>query len=323
MAEKRDFTFDSGDGRTKIHAVEWKPETDEIKGVLQIFHGMVEFIERYETFAEYLTEKGFVVTGNDHLGHGTSIVSKEEFGFFAEEQGNRIVLEDAHHLKMLTEEKYPGVPYYILGHSMGSFLLRQYLCLHGDELDGAVIMGTGTQPMAALKLGKELCRLTARIHNWHYRSRLIDIMAFGGYNRHFKPARTGMDWLTKDEAIVDHYLADERCNFRFTVNGYYNLFTSIEEASKESNLQKMPKDLPVLFVAGRDDPVGNFGKGVEKVRKTFEAAGMTDITWIIYENDRHEILNETDRETVFKDLYAWLFVRLQEPRRKKRGEESL
>ena len=323
MAERRDFTFDSSDGRTRIHAVEWKPVQGEIKGVLQIFHGMLEFIERYEDFAEFLTEKGFVVTGNDHLGHGASVVTKEDYGYFEENNGNQALLEDVHHLKKLTEETYPDVPYYILGHSMGSFLLRQYLCIHGEELDGAIIMGTGDQPEPLLKLGKGLCRLIGKVHGWHYRSRLIDKMAFGGYNKHFKPARTRADWLTKDGTIVDRYLLDERCTFLFTVNGYYNLFTSIEEASRESNLEKMPKDLPVLFTSGKEDPVGSFGKGVEKVRKRFEAVGMTDVTWMIYENDRHEILNETDRDTVYTDLYAWLYVRLQEPRRKKRGEESL
>lgn len=306
MAIKSEFTFDSADGRTKIHAVEWKPEHVEVKGVLQIFHGMVEFIDRYEEFAEFLTEQGFFVTGHDHLGHGLSITSKEDYGFFREKNGNQAVLEDAHHLRQLSEKKYPGVPYFILGHSMGSFLLRQYLCLYGEGLKGAVIMGTGTQPALALKLGKGLCKAMAAIFGWHYRSWLIDRMAFGGYNKHFKPARTSADWLTKEEAVVDRYLADERCTFRFTLNGYYNLFYSIEEASKESNLRKMPLDLPVLFVAGKEDPVGNFGTGVEQVRKQFQSVGMQDVTQILYETDRHEILNETDRETVYQDVYDWM-----------------
>lgn len=320
MAVKREFTFASGDGRTQIHAVEWKPEQGSVLGILQIFHGMVEFIERYEAFAEFLAEKGFLVIGNDHLGHGASIVTKEDYGFFEEKNGNQVLLEDAHRLKELTEARYPGVPYYILGHSMGSFLLRQYICLHGEKLDGVIIMGTGTQPLAVLRLGKGLCSLIASVKGWRYRSRLIDRMAFGSYNKRFEPARTRADWLTKEEAVIDRYLADERCTFLFTVNGYYNLFTSIEQASRTENLQKMPQGLPVLFVAGKDDPVGDFGKGVEKVRKRFKAAGMTDMTWILYENDRHEILNETDRETVYKDLYAWLYVRVQEPYRTKRGE---
>lgn len=318
MSVKREFTFDSGDGRTKIHAVEWKPEKGEICGVLQIFHGMVEFIERYEETAEYLTERGFVVVGNDHLGHGKSIVSKEEYGFFCENNGNAVVLGDLRRLHEKTRKKWPKVPYYILGHSMGSFLLRQYLCMYGDELDGAVIMGTGTQPASALKAGQRLCSLLARMRGWHYRSPLVDRMAFGGYNKHFHPARTDKDWLTKDGNRVDAYLADERCTFRFTVNGYYNLFVSIEEASKQENLERMPKDLPVLFMSGAEDPVGGFGKGVEQVRRQFEAAGMTDVTWILYENDRHEILNETDRSTVLRDLYAWLYVRASDPRRESR-----
>ena len=304
MAVKREFSYASADGRTKIHGVEWKPEAGEPKAVLQIFHGMVEYIERYEEFASYLTENGLLVVGNDHLGHGGSIVNKDDYGYFAEKNGNGIVLRDLRTLHKRTAKRYPELPYYILGHSMGSFLLRQYLCRYGDELDGAIIMGTGSQPMAALRFGQNLCRL----------------MAFGGYNKHFRPARTTRDWLTKDERIVDAYLADERCTFLFTLNGYYNLFHSIEEASKPENLQKMPMDLPVLFVSGAEDPVGNFGKGVEQVRKAFQAVGMEDVTWILYENDRHEILNETDRATVYKDLYAWLYVRMNDPRRKTGGK---
>lgn len=306
MTKKSEFTFDSADGRTKIHAVEWKPDQRKVKGILQIFHGMVEFIDRYEEFAKFLTEQGFAVTGHDHLGHGLSIVTKEDYGFFREKNGNQVVLDDAHHLRQLTEKKYPDVPYFILGHSMGSFLLRQYLCLHGEGLKGAVIMGTGTQPALALKLGKGLCKVMAAIFGWHYRSWLIDRMAFGGYNKHFKPARTTADWLTKEKAMVDRYLSDERCTFRFTLNGYYNLFYSIEEASKEDNLRKMPSGLPVLFVAGKEDPVGNFGTGVEKVRKQFQSVGMQDVTQILYDTDRHEILNETDRKNVYQDMYNWL-----------------
>ena len=322
MSVKREFTFASGDGRTKIHAVEWRPEKGEVCGVLQIFHGMVEFIERYEETAEYLTEKGFVVVGNDHLGHGTSVVSKEEYGFFCEENGNAVVLGDLRKLHKKTRNKWPGVPYFILGHSMGSFLLRQYLSMYGDELDGAVIMGTGTQPAPVLKAGQKLCTLFAKLRGWHYRSRLIDSMAFGGYNKRFRPGRTDKDWLTKDGTIVDAYLADERCTFRFTVNGYYNLFVSIEDACSRETMEKMPKDLPVLFMSGAEDPVGDFGKGVEQVRRQFEAAGLTDVTWILYENDRHEILNETDRAVVLRDLYAWLYVRAEEPRRGTGGKQQ-
>lgn len=324
MAAKREFTFDSKDGRTQIHAIAWTPETGRTEGVLQIVHGMQEFAERYESFAEFMTEKGFAVVGHDHLGHGMSIVSKEDYGFFCEEDGNKIVLQDIYQLMRMTREQYPSVPYYILGHSMGSFLLRQFLYTYGREIDGAIVMGTGTQPESILKLAKGMCRVQACFKGWHYRSGLIDKMAFGGYNKHFQPARTRADWLTRDESIVDRYLADERCTFRFTLNGFYNLFTSIEAAGRMENLRKMPKDLPVIFVAGAQDPVGNYGKGVEKVRKKFQEAGMTDVTWMLYEEDRHEVLNELDREKVYKDLYAWLYVRMTEALRKreKTGDEK-
>lgn len=311
MARKREFTYDSSDGRTKIHGIEWRPEKGEIRGVVQIVHGMVEFVGRYEEFAEFLTGKGFLVTGNDHLGHGASVASKEDYGFFAEKNGNRAVLKDIHRLRRMTEKRCPGVPYFMLGHSMGSFLLRQYLCMNGQGLCGAIVMGTGTQPRAVLWAGRGVCRVMAAFGGWHYRSALVDRMAFGGYNRKFEPARTDKDWLTKEEAVVDRYLADERCTFRFTVNGYYNLFTSIAEASRKGNLERMPKELPVFFVAGGDDPVGNFGKGVEQVRKRFQAAGLSDVSWKIYDRDRHEILNETDRQTVYEDLECWLEEKLK------------
>lgn len=317
MAAKREFTFDSRDGRTKLHAVEWTPETGEPVGVLQIVHGMQEFVERYEDFAEFMTGKGLVVVGHDHLGHGASIVSKEDYGYFCEEDGNKTVLRDICQLTRMTREKYPGIPYYVLGHSMGSFLLRQFLYTYGREIDGAIVMGTGTQPALTLKMGKNVCRLLAHFKGWHHRSRLVTRMAFGTYNQRFQPVRTGADWLTKDGAVVDRYLADERCTFRFTLNGFYNLFTSIEAASQMSNMKKMPKELPVLFVSGEEDPVGGYGKGVEQVRKQFQAAGMEDVTWILYEGDRHEILNELDRDKVYTDLYAWLYVRMTDPFRKK------
>lgn len=309
---KSEFTFGSVDGRNQIHGVEWRPEENRIAGVVQLVHGMTEYIERYGDFARFLTEQGLVVVGHDHLGHGHTAASPEDLGYFHETDGNGMLLGDIRKLQTLTREKYPGAPYFILGHSMGSFLLRQYLCLYGGEIDGAVIMGTGTQPMAILKLGQIVCRFLAKRYGWRHRSKLIYKMAFGGYLKRIESPRTIRDWLTKDTAIVDKYGKDPLCKFRFTLNGYYNLFYSIKEASLKENIQKMPKELPVLFVAGGDDPVGGYGKGVEQVRKAFEDVGMKDVTWVIYEGDRHEILNETDREKVYQDIYSWIYVRMQD-----------
>lgn len=295
----------SHDHKTLIHAVRWIPD-QEVKGILQISHGMVEFIERYEEFAEYMTKKGFLVTGNDHLGHGDSVRSKDQYGFFNEKNGNAVLLLDLYQLQRKTKELYPNVPYFLLGHSMGSFLARQYLCLYGKELDGAIIMGTGYHSRFEAKLGMRLTKMIAAIKGWGYRSKFVNALAFGSYNRKFKPGRTDKDWLTKDEKIVDDYIKDERCQFLFTLNGYYNLFFSLAKLSNKDYIQKMPKNLPVLFVSGEDDPVGNFGKGVKKVVDTFKENGMKRVSCKMYPNDRHEILNELDRKNIYQDLYEWI-----------------
>lgn len=301
---KQHFYYPSQDGQTQIHAIEWIPE-GKVKAILQISHGMVEYIERYDKFASYLNTRGYYVVGQDHLGHGESVLSEELHGYFAKAQGNEYVIGDIHQLRQLTSEKYPNIPYFMLGHSMGSFLTRQYLTLHGKGLAGAIIMGTGNQPLFLVKLGKYLCRIVAAIKGWTYRSTFVNNMAFGGYNKKFEPARTSMDWLSRNSENVDNYLKHPWCTFTFTVNAYYHMFRGMEHLLKKENFQKIPKDLPVFFVAGKDDPVGNFGKGVVQVYKKYKKE-FTDVSLKLYEKDRHEILNEIDRKKVFQDLYAWM-----------------
>lgn len=307
MARKEDFYYNSASGTTKIYAVRYIPD-GEIKGILQIAHGMVEYIERYEAFALFLNSKGILVTGNDHLGHGKSVNSKKEWGYFAKEDGNRAILYDIYQLTQITKEQYPNIPYFLLGHSMGSFYARQYLCEFGSELDGAIIMGTGCQPLALVQLGRLLTAFISVFKGWKYRCNLINNIAFGSYNKHFKPARTTKDWLSKDTAIVDKYVADERCNFIFTLNAFYNMFTGISRLYDKNLLSRMPKKLPVFFVAGEDDPVGDYGKGVLKAVNMFRKAGMENVKVKLYPTDRHEILNETDRDQVYDDLYSWLSI---------------
>lgn len=302
---KNDFYYPSSDGETQIHAVKWAPNVEPV-AVLQIVHGMVEFIERYDEFAEYLAGNGIVVVGNDHLGHGQSVANEDRYGFFKLENGNEALLTDINALRLNTAENYPDLPYFILGHSMGSFLTRQYLARYGEGLAGAIIMGTGSQPTVMLNVGKGLSSLIASVKGWDYRSKFIDNLAFGAYNKRFEPSRTSRDWLTKDADIVDAYIANPRCTFMFTVNGYYNLFYSIKDCQNKKNIDRIPKDLPVFFVAGKDDPVGNFGKGVEKACDGFIRAGIKDVNIKLYKDDRHEILNETDRKTVFDDILKWI-----------------
>lgn len=305
---KEKIGFRSNDERTAIHAVQWLPE-QKPRAILQIVHGMAEYAERYEPFAKFLTEQGFLVVGHDHLGHGASVCSAEDYGYFAEKNGNQTLLKDIHKLRKQTQKKYPGIPYFILGHSMGSFLVRQYLCIYAEGLAGAVIMGTGYQPWILTKFGMGLCKVRAWQRGWRYRSNLIDSMACGAYARYFK-SETGNEWLSRNQENVMRYTRDEHCGFQFTLNGYYNLFYSINCLSYRSYLEKMPKDLPILFVSGEQDPVGQFGKGVKKVYKTFLKLGIQDASCKLYPEDRHEILNEIDADVVMKDISEWLEKKL-------------
>ncbi|MCI8665965.1 MAG: alpha/beta hydrolase [Dorea sp.] len=301
---KKDFYYLSRDGKTQIHAVEWMPE-DEPKGILQICHGMVEYIERYHEFAEYLCRHGYYVTGHDHLGHGKSVKDETEYGYFPKKNGNRCVIGDIHQLRMITSKKYPGVPYLMLGHSMGSFLLRQYLTEHGKGLAGVVIMGTGYQPMAVLEAGQLLCRVTALFKGWKYRSKFVDNLSFGSFNKRFEPGETGREWVTSDTELCRRYVEDPMCMFRFTVGGYYQMFEGMKVLSRAGSMAQIPRDLPVLFTAGADDPVGAFGKSVKKVYKKYKSAGMKKVAIKLYAGGRHEILNETIRNQVYEDLFVW------------------
>ncbi|HIV43744.1 MAG TPA: lysophospholipase [Candidatus Faecalibacterium avium] len=283
------------------------------RAVLQMTHGMVEYIGRYEQLACWLADRGVAAVGHDHLGHGGSVVSREEYGYFGRPDGNRLLLDDIHRVtrwaKALPELE--GLPWFLLGHSMGSFYARQYLCEYGGELQGAILMGTGWQPRAAARAGRALCHLLAAFHGWRYRSKLVDSMAFGSYNRSFRPARTSKDWLNRDEKEVDRYLSEERCSFRFTLNGYDSLFTALERLCDKELLARAPKDLPVLFLSGDDDPVGDRGRGVQKAAQSLRDAGMRRVEVKLYPGARHELLVELNRQEVFADIGGFIQNHIQ------------
>ena len=308
---KKEFYFPSSDGQTQIHVIQWFPEAG-VKAVLQISHGMVEYIDRYDEFARYLAERGFCVVGHDHLGHGKSVQSQEYLGYFHEEKGNQYVISDIHRLRKMTEKEYPGVPYFMMGHSMGSYMLRKYLTIHNDDLRGAIIMGTGCVPDNTTKLGINVCKFLAKIFGWHHRSKLVESLSFGGpYKKYDLSGKTlSNSWLTKDEDIVKFYYSEPRCTFKFTLNGYLGLMEAVLYDNQLENVKKVPNKLPIFIVSGQDDPVGDNGVGVKKVYDLFKEAGSLDITYKLYENDRHEILNETDRDKVYADILAWMRVRI-------------
>lgn len=306
MVKREELYFDSRDNENKIHAMKWIPESKTPICILQIIHGMAEYIERYDEFAENMAQKGILVVGEDHLGHGKSVGENGTYGYFCERDAATVVVRDSHRLKKMIQEQYPGVPYIILGHSMGSFILRNYLCRYGTGIQAAVIVGTGMQPKAVLAAGKAVAAVQKLFKDSKYPSSLLNAIAFGGYNKRIKGNRTVMDWLTKDEKIVNAYIQDPLCGFTFTVNGFQTIFELVSRLYKSDNLEKIPKELPVLFMSGADDPVGDYGKGVNKACRSLVDAGMKRVQMKLYSDDRHEILNETDRAKIYEDIYIWI-----------------
>ena len=303
---KKDFYYPSADGRTKIHAIRWEPEGAPV-AIVQIIHGMIEFIDRYDEFATYLAEHGFLVTGEDHLGHGESVISDKYHGYFGE-KGNEWVIADIHHLRQMMQEEFPDKKYLMLGHSMGSFLVRQYITEQDAEyakgLSGVVVMGTGWTPNAVSGIAKTLAKLlgTDKVGKT---AETIDKMAFGAYLKKIDNPRTVSDWLTKDTEIVDQYRANPWNTFHFTPNAYYHMFAGMQKAHDINRMKKLPAGLPLLFTSGAEDPVGNWGEGVRKAFMVYTENTECKVDIRLYDNDRHEILNETDRANVFADLLAF------------------
>lgn len=318
--KKNEFTYLSADGKNRIHAIEWIPD-HKPRAILQIAHGMIEFIDRYDRFASFLTAYDFYVTGNDHLGHGLTAAKGEDLGFFNESRGNELVIKDMDQLRAITKEKYPDIPYFVMGHSMGSFLMRQYIEMHGEGLAGAIIMGTGTQPENVLKLGKTLCSLIGSVRGKRFRSKMVDFMAFASNNKGIPNPRTTHDWLTKDTEVVDRYLKNPLNTFRFTVQAYYDMFSGIEYCQKKENIERIPKTLPILVVSGAEDPVGGNSTGVRQAYEALKAAGLP-AELKLYPGDRHEILNELDYQTVQEDLLHWLTGVLEKRAPAQSGEKA-
>ena len=297
--------FPSHDGVTTIHACIWKPE-GEVKGVVQIIHGMAEYAARYAPFAEFLTSKGFLVCADDHLGHGKSVVSENDLGYFNKERSTDTVIADIRTLQLDVMEQNAGKPYFILGHSMGSFFCRKYISLYGGDFDGAIIMGSGFKSKATLNSALFFVKTNALFCGWRNRSKLIKNLAFGSYNKKVKPERTENDLLSKNHENVDAYERDGLCGFSFTNNGYGILFNIIKQACSDKTIKAVPKDLPVFFVAGADDPVGDYGKGVIKAKRKFVEAGVKDVSIKLYKGGLHEILNDDCKDEVMADILAFI-----------------
>ena len=311
MTNMTEFTFLSTDGKTQLHGMRWEPEGGSVRAVLQICHGVAEHIARYDAFARYLNGLGIAVVGHDHLGHGLSLPEGGAPVYFGEGNTWNTVVDDIYVLHQRIRLWYPDVPLCIMGHSMGSFLTRTYLIRYPGTVKAAVIMGTGWQPKAVIAGGMAVAKAVGAVVGENGTSDLVTNLAFGAYNKLFAPNRTSCDWLSADEGNVDAYMADPLCGADATVGLFRQMLSGIRFNQKLSNLRQMDPRIPVLFVAGEKDPVGDCGNGVRRTYQEFRRAGVQDCTLKLYPGLRHEILNEkAQQQQVFEDIGQWLTSKL-------------
>ena len=305
MPDFQEFTFPSSTGKNTIYARMCVPDTPP-RGVVQIAHGIAEHIMRYEAFMQFLAENGFVAVGNDHLGHGRSAERLDEIGIFAEENGWDYVVRDMALLRGIMKEKYPELPYVFFGHSMGSFLTRTYLILHPDDYDAAILSGTGHQSKALIGAGYLAASLTVKTKGPRASGQQLNDMAFGSYCKKIEYPRTPYDWLSRDPDAVDRYIADPKCGFVCKCSLYRDMMYGIRFLTSQENINRMNKDKPVYIMSGEADPVGDYGKGVNRAYHAFCRAGLTDVMIRLYPEGRHEMLNEINKEDVMNDILNWL-----------------
>ncbi len=301
---KKEFEFKSADGITDIHCVKWDVENP--KAVLQVAHGMSEFIERYEGFAKYFNEKGIVVVGNDHIGHGSSIAKDKAPMYFGGENSWGCVVDDLFTLYEKTKKEYPELPYYVFGLSLGSFLMRALIINYTEGIDGAILVGTSQASKLEIGLGKFMAERERKKYGDDVTTDTINDLTFGTYNRKFSPTKTEMDWLCSNEDALNEFLADERRGKAFTVGLFRELLNVMSYTRDPKNIEKMNKSMPILIMSGEKDPVGSFTKNIKKLEEVYKKSGMKDITVNIYPGLRHDILNEVGKEKVFDDINEWM-----------------
>ena len=304
------ISYPSHDNASTIRALVWEPDDAarpdfSPRAVVQIVHGMSEHVERYTPFAEFLVGRGFVVCANDHVGHGKT-AGERDLGHMPLANGADVLVEDVHALREKVCERYPHARHVMFGHSMGSFVTRVYLTRHADGLSAAILCGTGQQPRIQTVAGRVITRLIAQVRGERHVSRFVDSLGAGAYGRAIRDARTDVDWISSDPDVVDEYIADPLCGQPFTVGAYATLASLVADATDARLARRVPKDLPLLFVAGAEDPVGDCGRGVARAVDEYRNAGVRLVEMGIYPGARHEILNEPCREAVWHDVEEFL-----------------
>lgn len=304
------LSYPSHDNASTIRALVWEPDDAarpdfSPRAIVQIVHGMSEHVERYAPFAEFLVGRGFVVCANDHVGHGKT-AGERDLGHMPLANGADVLVEDVHALREKVCERYPHARHVMFGHSMGSFVTRVYLTRHADGLSAAILCGTGQQPRIQTVAGRVITRLIAQIRGERHVSRFVDSLGAGAYGRAIRGARTDVDWISSDPDVVDEYIADPLCGQPFTVGAYATLASLVADATDARLARRVPKDLPLLFVAGAEDPVGDCGRGVARAVDEYRNAGVRLVEMGIYPGARHEILNEPCHEAVWHDVEEFL-----------------
>ncbi len=304
---KHEVTYPSSDGKHTIVGVIYTPSDMAPRGIVQLSHGMIDYVERYEFLAAALTDAGYIFAGNHHLGHGRSVLSPEDYGFFTEEgDGILCLLRDLHQMNRLLREKFPSLPVIMMGHSMGSFLSRLYVERYPHTVTGHIIHGTGGPHKLILPIGRALIAIIALFRGKRYRSKLISAMAFSGYNSKFPKSEGKYAWLTRDLDTVAERDEDKYTQFIFTLEGYRELFRMISKSNSGKWYSNYPKTMRTLIISGDMDPVGQNGRGVKYVYKHLLVNGVGDLKIKMYPGARHELFNETCREEVFSDILEWI-----------------
>ena len=305
MVRITDFKFSSANGVNDVHGRMWIPN-GAVRGVVQIVHGVAEYVERYHDFASYLAENGYLVAGDDHLGHGYTARDESELGWFGEKDGWLTLVKDEKRLRDLLTQWYPGVPMVLLGHSMGSFIARTYICLHPGDFDACILSGTGYQAGIVARLGMMLAKREIAQNGSRYRSAALKKIAFGGYLKGIENPIGENDWINRDENAIRQYDADPLCGFTPTAGLMYDMMSGLDMICRDKYLERMDKTMPVLFISGDADPVGAWGRGVRQTAKRFRWVSMRDVTVKLYPGARHEVLSELCRREVWSDVLTWL-----------------
>lgn len=308
--ERINFSFLNKDN-ISINAYKWVPR-GEVRGAVQISHGMNEHILRYDHFARELVKRGYIIYGHDHRGHGKSSPSIEELGYISHNDGFKDMVEDMKLMTDIIERENPYTDIILFGHSMGSFLSLRYMQIFGEGIQGLILSGTNGKPVAIIDLGIYLSKIAMKFSGRKAKIQLFHDLTFAGYNSRFKPVKTEYDWLSRDDRVVRAYIEDPYCGNLFPVSFFHDLYVGLKTTYNRDNLKRLPKDIPVYILAGSDDPVGNYGKGVINLYEILKGLNIKDVSYKLYQSGRHEMLNELNREEVIQDIIYWIDNKIED-----------